>query len=298
MKREWDAEFAVTDELAAHLIESQFPQLAPVSLELMGVGWDNSAYRVNRDLVFRFPRRSMAVDLMRVEASVLPSFGGLPLAIPVPEWIGEPTESYPCPFAGYRLIEGETADRVELSMADRTACAPILGEFLRALHSVSVRDGDGPLDDYRRADLGYRIPKLRERLAELDDPWRAAGMDYLAQIEGQDYRMDGPCWVHGDLYARHILVNDDHRPSGVIDWGDVHLGDPALDLSIAYSFLPASARSLFWDTYSEVDDRAKLRARFRAVWYGAVLIPYGAAVGDERIKLAGEIAMRFAFDRD
>ncbi|MCH7839494.1 MAG: phosphotransferase [Planctomycetes bacterium] len=37
--------------------------------------------------------------------------------------------------------------------------------------------------------------------------------------------------VHRDLYARHMLVDDDGRPCGVIDWGDVHVGDPAIDLS-------------------------------------------------------------------
>ena len=39
-----------------------------------------------------------------------------------------------------------------------------------------------------------------------------------------------PVFVHGDLYSRHLLVDDAGRPCGVIDWGDCHVGDPAVDL--------------------------------------------------------------------
>ena len=36
------------------------------------------------------------------------------------------------------------------------------------------------------------------------------------------------CLVHGDLYAKHLLVQPDKQGqlklSGIIDWGDLHLG--------------------------------------------------------------------------
>ncbi|HXR43271.1 MAG TPA: hypothetical protein VN759_00605, partial [Pseudolysinimonas sp.] len=56
--RPWAPEVEVTPELATALIESQCPALAPARLEAMGAGWDNTAYLVNGDWVFRFPRRS------------------------------------------------------------------------------------------------------------------------------------------------------------------------------------------------------------------------------------------------
>jgi hypothetical protein len=34
--------------------------------------------------------------------------------------------------------------------------------------------------------------------------------------------------VHGDLYARHLLISDDRQLACVIDQGDVHRGDPAV----------------------------------------------------------------------
>jgi aminoglycoside phosphotransferase (APT) family kinase protein len=34
--------------------------------------------------------------------------------------------------------------------------------------------------------------------------------------------------IHGDLGAEHVLVDGD-RITGVIDWGDAAIGDPAVD---------------------------------------------------------------------
>jgi aminoglycoside phosphotransferase (APT) family kinase protein len=78
---------------------------------------------------------------------------------------------------------------------------------------------------------------------------------------------------------------------GVIDWGDVHLGDPALDLSIAFSFLPPGARAAFREAYGPIDAATWDRARFRALHYAVLLSDYGADVGGEAIRAAGEYAL-------
>lgn len=58
-------------------------------------------------------------------------------------------------------------------------------------------------------------------------------------------RWEGPpTTLHGDLYARHLLV-DRGRLIGVIDWGDLMAGDPAVDLTVAVTFLPRAARASF-----------------------------------------------------
>jgi aminoglycoside phosphotransferase (APT) family kinase protein len=101
------------------------------------------------------------------------------------------------------------------------------------------------------------------------------------------------CCVHGDFYARHVLYHGG-RLTGVIDWGDVHIGDPAVDLAIAFSFLPPAARKIFRQVYGEIDDATWKRARFRALHYGAVLFEYGASTGDEAIRAAGAFALKYA----
>lgn len=67
----WNPEQLVKPNLARQLIETQFPNLTPVSLKFFGEGWDNTAYLVNQHLVFRFPRRQISADLIKNETLIL-----------------------------------------------------------------------------------------------------------------------------------------------------------------------------------------------------------------------------------
>src|SRR5918911_1437267 len=100
MTQPWKADVDLTPERAASLIERQFPALAPARLEPLGIGWDNAAYLVNGNLVFRFPRRQMGAGLIEREARILPLLAPhLPLPVPVPRFVGRPAGEYPFPFA-------------------------------------------------------------------------------------------------------------------------------------------------------------------------------------------------------
>ena len=110
MSQLWSAEFKLEANLAKLLIESQFPQLSPVSLEFIGEGWDNVAYRVNQDYLFRFPRRQMGADLVDVEWHLLHELAqGLPIAIPKPLFYGKPDVQFKWPFLGYNFLDGKSA---------------------------------------------------------------------------------------------------------------------------------------------------------------------------------------------
>ena len=60
----------VDAELAARLLAAQFPQLERV--EALGAGWDYSAFRVDDEYVFRFPRRAVVLPGMEREIATLP----------------------------------------------------------------------------------------------------------------------------------------------------------------------------------------------------------------------------------
>ena len=64
----WNADIVVTPELVARRIGRQFPELLPVMVEPLGEGWDNVAYVVNGNFVFRFPRRGIAIPFLENEA--------------------------------------------------------------------------------------------------------------------------------------------------------------------------------------------------------------------------------------
>lgn len=303
MGQQWDADIALDAAAAAALIAAQFPALAPVALTTLGVGWDNVAFLTNERVVFRFPRRQIAAGLLEREARILPLLAShLPAPIPAPQYVGTPTPTYPFVFAGYPLLPGRTADERPPTLAGRAALAGELAAFLRTLHTVPLDAATrawAPGDEITRADMQRRAPQLIARLTA-----NAAGLaaDRIARLCATVTELattpaaPATCWVHGDLYARHLLLDGADHLAGVIDWGDIHLGDPALDLSIAWTFLPRPARALFRARYGLADDAAWRRARFRAIHYGATLSEYGASVGDEAIRTLGLTALDLAGD--
>ena len=298
MKEPWAAEHEVSVDLAKALIDAQFSGLAPADVILLGAGWDNTAFTVNGDYVFRFPRRAFAVDFLLAESKVLPELARrAPLPIPAPEYLGEPGDGYPWPFVGYRKLPGRTACQANLSDLQRAAAAEPLARFLAAIHAIPVEDaiaiGVEP-DKIRRMVMSIRIPQVRERLGRLVALGLTDTVDRLTWIFDGIDELPGPlALVHGDLYARHLLVDDAGQLAGIIDWGDIHLGHPAIDLSIAFSFLPPSSHAVFRGAYGPIDDLAWRSARFRALYYATVLLIYALDTDDADLRREGLIMLSY-----
>ncbi len=299
----WTADIDVDAALVAALVGAQFPELAGTSVAPLGVGWDNAAFLVDERLLFRFPRRRIATRLIEREVALLPPIEtALPLPISAPHFVGKPSAEYPWTFAGYALIRGTTACSVSLADEQRAALARPLGEFLRALHAIDpapLVELGLPPDEIGRLDHRKRLAAVTERLPRLAAahlvPGPEALLEWLEAHPPQPIDDAERTIVHGDLYARHILLDPQARPAGVIDWGDMHLGDPALDLAIAQLMLPAGAHAAFCDAYGPIDERTWNAARFRAIYHAILEIDYGIREGDAGMRDAGTVALTLLF---
>lgn len=86
-----------------------------------------------------------------------------------------------------------------------------------------------------------------------------------------------PRWYHGDLAAENLLVRDG-RLSAVLDFGALSVGDPAVDLMVAWEILDPPARQIFRGKLG-VDDATWLRGRAWAlcitlmIWYYWTTMP-------------------------
>lgn len=285
----WTAEQQLTPGQALACVQRAHPDLGAERAEEFGSGWDNFAMKVEArdgDYVFRFPRRSVALDFLRQETRLLPELATfLGVAIPRPlGWVRAP-KLYPWPFAGYPLLPGTTADRLHCTSEERLALATPLGRFLRELHALDPRGFHVGPDTIRRLDLSYRIGFTEERwprFCELE----LADERLLARIvrelpDPDRWRAGAGAVVHGDLYARHLLLDDRRQLCGVIDWGDVHAGDPAGDLALAATFLGSAEREPFWEQYGPVSAETWSVARFKGLMYVVALGLYGADIGDD-----------------
>ncbi|HEX5396636.1 MAG TPA: phosphotransferase [Candidatus Limnocylindria bacterium] len=286
---EWDPEVVVDEELARTLIADQFPDVVVSRLRLLAEGWDNTVWLVDDDLVFRFPRRGVAIPGVEREIAILPSLAmQLPAAIPEPAFIGRPTDAFAWPFFGSRLVPGRELADAAPTDATRSLLAPELGRFLRALHGPAVLDAFAdrlPVDPNRRADMTLRVPMTRERLVALERRglWRSRPLPWLAAAESLPPSPAGAV-THGDLHVRHVLLNDEGSLAGVIDWGDLSRSDPAIDLPLYWSLLPPDARQAFLDAYGRPGEAALLRARVLAVFLSATVALYGDAEGLAALK--------------
>lgn len=290
---EWTPEIDVDADLARRLIGAQFPEVDTTSLERFGEGWDNVLWRTGAGLLFRFPRREVAVPGVAREMAVLPVLAGrLPLHIPRVERAGRPdgAAGYPWPFFGGPVIPGQESGEAALTDEQRAAVARPLGEFLRALHAPETGAAvaavhDLPVDPNRRADIGERIRRTRMAWGDLQRRrlWSPSN-DVIDVIEGARTLRppNDTCVVHGDLHFRHLLF-EGGRLSGVIDWGDVCRASPAIDLPLYWSFFPPSARPEFLDAYGPVGGQDLVRARVLALWMNAVLALYGYQTGNEGV---------------
>ena len=298
---EWDAEIVVGERQARSLIASQFPELAAAAIELIGVGWDNTVFAVDGRWAFRFPRRAVALAGVEREIAVLPHLAPLlPVAIPEPRYVGRPGPGFPWPFFGAPLLDGDEAT-LAFGDAARARLAPALGDVLRRLHAVPPHPVL-PHDPMGRVDMARRIPFAEQRLAELERAGLLAPFGDLRAV--LDTARDLPpsqrlATVHGDLHVRHILVDAaaEEPLRGIIDWGDVCAGDPAMDVAIGWMLFREPERMRFLDAYGPMEPDQVARARVVAVFLSATLALYGAAEGmpglrDESLAGLGRIIGR------
>jgi aminoglycoside phosphotransferase (APT) family kinase protein len=235
---------------------------------------------------FRFPRRTIVVPGLEREVAVLPLLAPLlPAPIPVPELVGRPGHGYPFPFAAARYLPGGEPFEVRPTDADRIALAGPIARFLRALHSIdpgaAAATAALPLDGNRRSDMPYRVEFTRRRFEELSDlgMWQPpSGVGEMVESALALGPSAPPRIVHGDLHLRHVLI-DAGRLSGVIDWIDVGLADPAVDLPLYWGFVPPAGRPAFRAEYGEIGDDQLLRARVLAIFLWSTIAIYGRREG-------------------
>ena len=161
------------------------------------------------------------------------------LSTPIPHfnYIGHGDENYPFMFVGYRELRGTALDDRGIKSEQLSALAPALGTFLNELHSFpttrAIQNGvqeHTPTqwrDRYRElySDLQVRVFPLLDK--ELRSKSEQLWEDFL---ENEALFVFKPVLIHCDLVCEHIFCDPVRGVlTGVIDWGDTTIGDPALD---------------------------------------------------------------------
>lgn len=281
------ADFEVDERLARLLLKEQFPELKMFSIQLLGSGWDNTAYLINDKLVFRFPRHEDAIKLLATENKVLPVIASyLPIAVPIPEYIGAPSEQFPHIFSGYVMLPGRSAEKYRLSDEIRDTLVEPVAKLLLALHSIDLAKVSAVGAEEQatiKTQLNNRVAKVQKNLQDFP----GLGLEREGQLlsavlvaNAEIHESSSVSLVHGDFQARHLLM-EDAKISGIIDWGDVQIGNPSTDLAVAHLFFPPASLPRFKQVYGLMDERVWQAAKLHAACDTAVLLPYAIQIGDE-----------------
>jgi aminoglycoside phosphotransferase (APT) family kinase protein len=218
----------------------------------------------------RLPRLREWADGVDREWHWLPRLAPrLSLRVPEPIGRGQPTSSYPFPWAICRWIEGQPyADAL---VDDERQAAGDLARFVASLRRVdpagAPRSGRQPL---RELDAGTRAA-ISSAGAVIDRDGATAAWERALEAPAWD---GTPVWIHSDLLRPNLLV-DGGRLHAVIDFGAVGAGDPATDVIAAWSVFGPAGRATFRAAL-DVDDGTWERARGIALHQAAAIIPYYA----------------------
>ena len=193
---------------------------------------------------------------------------------------GRPGPRYPWPWSVVRWVEGVSAEEHPLD-ADQS---PAWGQIMRSLHDADPPH-DGPLNPFRGIPLGDRSEAIGDRLERLESldvalpfdlPRLRRSFERAAEVD-----IDGsPTWLHGDLHARNVICQAG-AIAGIIDWGDLCVGDPATDLASLWILFEPHAHAGFWDAYGTVSPATHERARGWALFFGIML--FDSAVDNDHL---------------
>jgi aminoglycoside phosphotransferase (APT) family kinase protein len=263
----------ITVEVVSCLVSEQFSHWAGLEIRPAELdGWDNATFRLGDDKSVRLPSHKVYVPQIDKEHRWLPVLAPqLPVPIPRPIAKGRPGCGFPAAWSIYGWLAGEPAAITGVTDYDRLA--EDLAQFLTALQRIDTADGPPP---------GPHSFNRGGPVSEWDEQTRAT-IDQLAgeiDVDGALAVWDaalaaewtGPdVWVHGDVTGSNLLLRDD-RLCGVIDFGCSAVGDPACDLTAAWTMFEGTSRERFTASLS-CDEGTWARARGWALWKALIDIP-------------------------
>jgi aminoglycoside phosphotransferase (APT) family kinase protein len=270
-------------------LSTSYDALALSRLESSGS--TNALFRLGDDLLVRLPRQPGGTATIEKERRWL-SYVAPALPVPVPEVVavGAPGFGYPERWSVVRWLVGDRPAPPAPGEPPRHRLAGDLAGVVTGLRGTDVPEAATRDDDLR----WYR----GQPLSTMDGPTRA-GLAACRDIGGLDLDLGacrelwdramalpgahdaaGPCWFHGDLVAENLLVRDG-RLAAVLDFGGLSVGDPTVDLVVAWELLDRTARDTFRELVA-VDDATWLRGRAWALALAVMTFPYYWATMPDR----------------
>ncbi len=190
--------------------------------------------REGQKWVLRIPRREGLGDQIASEKRIL-ELAGKHLSVQVPDWriASERLVAYPLlknkPALTFDAETYEVTWNMDQASPDYV---PSLAKALVELHAIPEAEVAAAglkilKPDDLRSEIAERLALVKSELgigAELE-------ARYQRWLDNDRLWPTFTCFVHGDLYAGHVLTTAAGEVSGMIDWSTAQISDPAMDFS-------------------------------------------------------------------
>lgn len=281
------------------------PLRVPDAVSALGSGYAADAYLVRtaegaRVLRLPKPPLSYSAPLLQREARLLRALERYDLGVTTPRGMRTIRDGRTFLGTVHEYVEGTPFSNGLRGAARERLCADI-GRFLAALHAVptaaATRAGVPERDlwpDLYRGLIDETLPHLGDRARTwiahtAEDFERGGGTRHAPRV-----------LVHGDIQQKHLLVDEHGALSGVIDFGEAQVADPALDFAGVLNQLAWPDLERVWVAYraagGHLDADVERRVRFYIAVVPIYRVLYGEAAAGPAERLAGirQLAARAA----
>jgi len=204
--------------------------------------------------VLRIPRRPDVIPTARKERKILELIQGK-LHIQTPQW-----DVFSDELIAYKLLDGVPTGTIdpdakayvweidEKNVPD--SFNETLGNALADLHSISHLEAE-------RAGLSVLAPEqlrdsMRARMEKVKDEY-GVGEELWSRwqewLENEELWPKESAFIHGDLHAGHILINEGTCVTGFIDWTEARVDDPAYDFVVHFTAFGDEALESLIESY-------------------------------------------------
>lgn len=224
-----------TDEVK-QLLEKELPQIQVRTISLLDNGWDNVAFDINGEYIFRFPKSGGAY--FDIELSVLKALRGkTAIAIPDVQFLGKSVK-----YMGYKKLLGCDLTPEfyrDMTNQQRQKLSHDYAQFAWEVHNAISIDRAKDLG-IKKEDYDKHLPIINEVLSSEKIP----NPDILAFAKDtvREYAETAnsnviTSFIYGDLHTENIAFNPDTKQlNGVFDFGDTCIGDIHFEFAPIYKF--------------------------------------------------------------
>jgi len=247
-------------------VRSAVPKLPIATSEVKTNGWDNDILIINKQQVFRFPKTDQITDQIKNECELLEQLARKNPVLQIPRYKmiyeGDVLKAVTYPF-----LSGESLNEHPFDLRKNPENAQLLGDFLTKLHQIK---GSHLSSIHTFCYWQSLFESLRKKVftqlhGEEQQAIEEVFTYFLNKYPAFSYKKVS---IHGDLSASNILFDRaENRISGIIDFTDAQMGDPAFDFAgIYWNYGPEYTRKVL--SFYHIDESIEAMFDRISTFYG------------------------------